>query len=143
MAESVPAAHAANYFSVRQDWLDRRKEPILETERGQSRRGLDASHHLLRNRSNRYLQDREEMKTQTYIGLGKDFLLHDTMVTESEGQIWDRTQEHLGYTDRGIVAMRKMILQAISDVQTGKDPPGVIRDEARNERAFRYAASQP
>ena len=73
------------------------------------------------------------MKTHTYIGLSKDFLLHDTMVTESEGQIWDRTQEHLGYTDRGIVAMRKMILQAISDVQTGKDPPGVIRDEARNE----------
>src|SRR5262249_21231402 len=29
MAEAVPAAHAANYFSVRQDWLDRRKEPIL------------------------------------------------------------------------------------------------------------------
>ena len=47
--------------------------------------------------------------------------------TEGAGLIQDRTQEHLGYTDRGIVAMRKMILQAISDVQTGKDPPGVIR----------------
>jgi predicted TIM-barrel fold metal-dependent hydrolase len=53
MAEAVPAAHAANYFSVRQDWLDRRKEPILEP-------GLpiiDPHHHLWDRGGWRYLLD--------------------------------------------------------------------------------------
>jgi hypothetical protein len=112
-----------------------RKEPIEATERRLAHEGIDENFHLMRNRANRYLQDLEEMKTQTYIGLGKDFVLHDTMVTESEGQIWDRTLEHLGYTDRAIVAMRKMILRAIQDVQEGKDPPGVVRDETQNDFA--------
>ena len=53
MAEVVPAAHAANYFSVRQDWLDRRKEDILEP-------GLpiiDPHHHLWDRGGWRYLLD--------------------------------------------------------------------------------------
>jgi L-fuconolactonase len=53
MAESVPAAHAANYFSVRQDWLDRRREEILEP-------GLpiiDPHHHLWDRQGWRYLLD--------------------------------------------------------------------------------------
>ena len=53
MAEATPAAHAANYLAVRQDWLDRRKEPILEP-------GLpivDPHHHLWDRANWRYLLD--------------------------------------------------------------------------------------
>jgi L-fuconolactonase len=53
MAEATPAAHAANYFAVRQDWLDRRKEPILEPDLPI----IDPHHHLWDRRGWRYLLD--------------------------------------------------------------------------------------
>src|SRR5438132_12331509 len=53
MAEAVPAAHAANYFSVRQDWLDRRKEQILEPDLPI----IDPHHHLWDRPGWRYLLD--------------------------------------------------------------------------------------
>ena len=76
--------------------------------------------------------DREEMKTQTFIGLGRDFVVHDSWATESEGQIYDRTSEHLGYTDKAIIKARQLLLRAIERMQGGGDPPHVIRDPARN-----------
>jgi L-fuconolactonase len=53
MADAVPAAHAANYLAVRQDWLDRRREPILEPELPI----IDPHHHLWDRRGWRYLLD--------------------------------------------------------------------------------------
>ena len=60
MAEAVPAAHAANYFAVRQDWLDRRKEPILEPELPI----VDPHHHLWDRAGHRYLQGRHSRRQQ-------------------------------------------------------------------------------
>src|SRR5256885_7578154 len=53
MAEAVSAAHAANYFAVRQDWLDRRKEEILEP----ALPIIDPHHHLWDRGGWRYLLD--------------------------------------------------------------------------------------
>jgi len=39
----------------------------------------------------------------------------------------DRTQEHLTSTDKAIVAARKLLLNAIKDVQEGREAPHVIR----------------
>src|SRR5689334_14021240 len=61
MAEAVPAAHAANYFSVRQDWLDRRKEPALEPDLPI----IDAHHHLWDRPGWRYLLDELLADTNT------------------------------------------------------------------------------
>ena len=99
----------------------------------QNRSGDAVNYRLNRNRANRYLQDREEMKTETFLGVGRNFAVHDTMATESEGDVYDRTQEHLGYTDRGIIHLRKIMAAAVKDVQEGKDPIHVIRDQAQNE----------
>ena len=74
------------------------------------------------NAGNRYLQDRHEMKTKSYAGMGRKYYDHDKFATESQGTIADRTREHLGLTDRGVVAMRKQLLQAIEDVEAGKKP---------------------
>ena len=41
----------------------------------------------VRNLSNRFLQDREEMVDGTYAGLGRDFQLHDKFATESQGPL--------------------------------------------------------
>jgi hypothetical protein len=55
--------------------------------------------------------------------LGTDFLPHDTCVGEGAGPIWDRTQEQLGSTDRGIVTSRAVLLKAIRQVQAGGPAP--------------------
>jgi hypothetical protein len=82
-----------------------------------------------RNKSNRYLQDRAEMDRLTFLGMGYNFEVHDRFATESQRPISHRWKEHLGASDRGVTAMRKLMLQAIRDNQEGRDPvmtaPGV------------------
>jgi 5,5'-dehydrodivanillate O-demethylase len=48
---------------------------------------------------------------------------------QGPGQIADRTREHLGTSDRGIIMFRKMIHSAIEAVRRGEDPIGVIREQ--------------
>src|SRR6266545_7898101 len=81
---------------------------------------------LARSKGNRYLQDRDSMRTEAYAGLGTNFLPHDTCATEGAGPIQDRTQEHLGSTDRGILAARLVLLRAVRDVQAGRPAPAVV-----------------
>jgi phenylpropionate dioxygenase-like ring-hydroxylating dioxygenase large terminal subunit len=76
---------------------------------------------LIGNQSNRYGQDREEMKTRTFSGMGPSFVVHDGFATQSQGAIQDRTQEHLGTTDKAIIAARKLLLKGIKDIQEGRD----------------------
>ena len=78
-------------------------------------------------RENRYKQDRNEMKTVSFAGLGPSFFVHDKCVTEVQGTIMDRSHEHLGVTDRAVIVMRKQLLQAIEDVAAGRDPQMVHR----------------
>lgn len=89
---------------------------------------MTEGHRLVRSKSNRYLQDRASMQTEAYAGLGTNFLPHDTCVTEGAGPILDRTREHLGSTDNGIIAARRRLIDAIRAVQAGQEPPGVVRD---------------
>jgi phthalate 4,5-dioxygenase oxygenase subunit len=111
----------------------RRDEPLnKEAMRSEDAR-IAQNYRLKRSKANRYLQDRAEMKTRTFSGMGKDFVAHDCWVTEGEGQIYDRTVEHLGYTDRGVIHLRKIMLDAIDDVAAGRDPRGVVRDPELND----------
>lgn len=59
-------------------------------------------------------------------------LAQDAMAWETQGPITDRTREHLGTSDRGIVMLRRMLKEQIEIVQGGGDPSGVIRDPAKN-----------
>lgn len=56
----------------------------------------------------------------------------DALAWESQGAIADRTQEHLGVGDTGIIMLRKLIRDQIEIVRNGGDPIGVIRDPAKN-----------
>ncbi|HWP28576.1 MAG TPA: Rieske 2Fe-2S domain-containing protein, partial [Chloroflexota bacterium] len=87
---------------------------------------------LIRNQANRYLQDRAAMLTENYTGMGRYFPAHDAYATETQGPIQDRTQEHLGYTDKAITRARLMLLRGIRDVQEGRDPPHVVRAPEAN-----------
>jgi nitrite reductase/ring-hydroxylating ferredoxin subunit len=71
-------------------------------------------------RSNEYGFDVAEQRDQTYTGMGLDINVHDQWAVESQGRIQDRTREHLGTTDKGIVAYRKMLLAEIKKAEEGK-----------------------
>jgi 5,5'-dehydrodivanillate O-demethylase len=51
----------------------------------------------------------------------------DDAAVDSQGRIADRSNEHLGTCDLGLVKFRKMVAQSIKAVESGKDPVGVIR----------------
>ena len=51
----------------------------------------------------------------------------DRMAGETQGVIMDRAAEHLGSSDRGVVLLRTMLLEAIQAVRQGRDPIGIIR----------------
>jgi phthalate 4,5-dioxygenase len=97
-----------------------------------SRADLTEDYHLKRNNSNRFLQDREEMKSKSFTGVGPSFLVMDACATEGQGAIQDRTGEHLGYSDKAIAMERRLLLKALKTVQEGGDPPHVIRDPKSN-----------
>ncbi|MPZ15488.1 MAG: Rieske 2Fe-2S domain-containing protein [Chloroflexi bacterium] len=56
------------------------------------------------------------------------FSSHDGMAWETQGPIFDRTAEHLGASDFGIVLLRRMLFDAMAAVHRGEDPQGIVRD---------------
>jgi hypothetical protein len=50
------------------------------------------------------------------------------------GPIVDRSQEHLGTSDRAIIAMRQLLLEATDDVEAGRVPRGAEPQTYRGVR---------
>ena len=71
---------------------------------------------------NDYLIDRDRQKDTLYTGI-PDFGSQDLMATESMGPIYDRTQEHLGTTDKAVIRMRRILIDAAKGLAEGKEPP--------------------
>ena len=68
----------------------------------------------------------QEQRDRTYLGMGEsDINVHDQWACESMGAIQDRTREHLGTTDKVIMANRRMLRQAIDAVANGESAPGL------------------
>lgn len=118
--------------SMRYNIHFRRNRPIRGEER-QHDRQIGADFIKVRNLQNNYLQDREEQKRETFTGMGRTFLTHDSCATESMGKIYDRTQEHLGASDITVIAVRKFLLQCVRGIVLGKEPPHVIRAPEQND----------
>ena len=77
-------------------------------------------------RHNAWGFDPQEQQTRTYLGMGEDDInVHDQWACESMGAIQDRTREHLGTTDKVIMANRRLLLQAIDTVASGGIAPGI------------------
>jgi phenylpropionate dioxygenase-like ring-hydroxylating dioxygenase large terminal subunit len=72
----------------------------------------------------------EEQMTRTFLGMGEDDInVHDQWACESMGAIQNRTREHLGTSDKVIIANRRMLAKAIDDVAAGALPPGFAKAE--------------
>ena len=74
-------------------------------------------------RHNNYGYDVAEQKARTYTGMGFDINVHDQWAIEGQGRIQDRTREHLGTSDKAIVAYRRLLLSSIGQVANGEKPP--------------------
>ncbi len=77
-----------------------------------------------RTRANDWLIDREVQRSRTFTGID-GVNTQDLAVQESMGPIVDRAREHLGSTDRAIILLRHILLDAIATVEQGGAPPGV------------------
>jgi phthalate 4,5-dioxygenase oxygenase subunit len=90
---------------------------------------------LKANASNDYFIDRQVQKTSTYTGIPgvntQDFALQEGM-----GAIVDRSKEFLGTSDKAIVTMRRLMLEAVRDVESGRDPRGVDPKASRDIRPY-------
>jgi 5,5'-dehydrodivanillate O-demethylase len=58
----------------------------------------------------------------------------DFAIVASQGRIFDRTKEHLGFSDRGVVLLRQRFLADLRALDDGVDPKNVLRDPAMNHR---------
>jgi hypothetical protein len=77
---------------------------------------------LKRNPSNDYLIDRQMQKTRNFTGIvgvnTQDFALQEGM-----GPICDRSKEFPGSSDKAVLAMRRLLLEALETAKNG----GVLR----------------
>ena len=62
-----------------------------------------------RNARNNWGFDIDEQLSLTYTGMGLDINVHDQWAVESMGAIQDRTEEHLGVSDKAITAYERAI----------------------------------
>jgi phthalate 4,5-dioxygenase oxygenase subunit len=114
--------------------LNMRKKPFTAEERKTLSSWIGADYRRIRNGSNNYLQNRALQNTTSYTGIeAVNPAEQDGCATESMGAIYDRSKEHLGYSDKTIIALRKMLLAALSDFQQGKEPRHIVRDPAIND----------
>ncbi len=58
----------------------------------------------------------------------------DFLAWVGQGRIADRSQEHLGASDRGIVAIRRRFFEEMESIAAGGEAKGTIRDPEKNVR---------
>jgi len=74
------------------------------------------------NRTNDYFIDREKQRNDNFTGM-RGIREEDIAIQEDQyGPIADRTKEHLGSTDAGIIALRRRLLKAARDMAEGREP---------------------
>lgn len=71
-----------------------------------------------------------------YAGMGPFPPDHDGFALEATWPIGDRVREQLGSQDIGIVQTRGLLLQAIADMEDGRDPPPASLPDAHAVVAF-------
>ncbi len=75
-----------------------------------------------------YKQPPEAMHPQAHFTM-HHVIPQDHMAWETQGPLADRSIEHLSYSDRGVVLLRRVLKEQIEKVQRGEDPLGVQRGE--------------
>lgn len=84
---------------------------------------------------NDFLQDRELQKTGLYSGI-REFFAQDAAPQYTMGPIYNRTNEHLGTSDTGIISVRRRLIESAKAYQAdAQTPPEVANPEVYAIRA--------
>jgi nitrite reductase/ring-hydroxylating ferredoxin subunit len=114
--------------------------PLNDAELAQFRSGngiharVDSQYRPFANRDNDYLIDRREQRTVSFSGI-RGIGEQDMACQESMGPIFDRSNEHLGSSDTGIIAMRRQLMELARQLELGKEPPMAARPEVYRVRS--------
>jgi hypothetical protein len=100
------------------------KMTAIEHVRGRGEQEQTSDFRKIRNKDNNWLIDRQVQKFETFTGI-EGINTQDHAITESMGPIVDRTEEHLGSTDRAVVVGRHLLVQATNKVRQGAEPMGL------------------
>lgn len=120
-----------------------RKKPLNKDAYARRAHGeVTEDGYLTRNQANRYRQNREEMKTQTFTGMGGYFIAHDSFAVETAGPIHDRSLEYLGTTDVIIVQARRQLLQGMAAIERGEKPLHDLRSASENDMSDLVVCSE-
>lgn len=84
--------------------------------------------------ANKHLQDRKMMQTGNFSGV-VGAAIQDRAVQESMGSIFDRTQEHLGTSDKAVIFYRRLILRKLEEMEQGNPLPGIGEGMDYRQRA--------
>jgi phthalate 4,5-dioxygenase oxygenase subunit len=84
---------------------------------------LDDEYRPLRNRDNKFWQDRQAMKAGNFTGI-TGFPNQDIAMWVTMGPIADRTYDRLGASDLAIVEFRRQMVDAVREFQQGKPAIG-------------------
>ena len=108
---------------------------------------VDDDYLPLRNLRNDYLIDRKVQKHDTFTGI-EGVSEQDAAIQDSMGPIQDRTREHLGPTDIGVVEFRKLLMGAARALGNGEEPkaaqaPRPLRRARRRLRSPRRTRISP
>jgi 5,5'-dehydrodivanillate O-demethylase oxygenase subunit len=76
------------------------------------------------------LDEREQPQWQF---LDNDVDPQDNAIFVGQGAIYDRTQEMLGESDRGIILYRRLLEEQLALAERGQDPMNVFRDPTQND----------
>ncbi len=83
---------------------------------------MEGTFQPIQNKSNNYLMDRgQQLSGQSNSGI-RGVGTQDAAVQESQGEIYDRTNERLGMSDAAIIALRKMLLKSVTELKKGNLP---------------------
>ena len=83
---------------------------------------------------NKHLQDRKMMATGNFSGV-VGAAIQDRAVQESMGAVFDRSQEHLGTSDKAVIFYRRLILRKLREMEEGKPLPGTAPGLDFSQRA--------
>ncbi|UYN97578.1 MAG: Rieske 2Fe-2S domain-containing protein [Enhydrobacter sp.] len=120
--------------------------PFTNAERTKYASGLslhaEVDEHYVprRNIRNDYMLDRDLQKTESFTGIA-GVSEQDAAIQDSQGAIQDRTKEHLGPTDVGIVEFRKMVMGAARALADARPPKAAERAAAYAVRAGGWIAA--
>jgi hypothetical protein len=106
-----------------------------EEKFGRGKDDLLPGYRLKRNIENDYLIDREMQRTTNFTGI-KGVNTQDFALQEGMGPIVDRSREHLGSSDKAIIAARQLLLEGTREIEEGNTPRGALPKTYCNVRAY-------